>query len=128
MTFKGLSLKQIKRNFLGRWEFDFKLSLNGRTIIKHFTCYTYIVRYAFAYDNHNYVRYLTPWLSEILTLETSHLEVYQEFEKGNLSVQLSETNPFGRCEPDRVLERTINKDTKTPGEPTSSSTKTNAVL
>ena len=63
----------------------------------------------------------------MLTIETSHPEIYQEFKKGNFSVQLSETNPFGRCKPGRVIETTINKDTKTPGGLTGSSTKTNAV-
>ena len=62
-------------------------------------------RYAFAYDNHNYTRYFTPWLSEILTLETSHPEVYEELKKENFSVQLSETNPLRRCEPDKVICR-----------------------
>ena len=90
-------------------------------------CVKDIARYAFAYDNYNYPRYLTPWLSEMLTLETSHSEVYQEFKKGNFSVQLSETNPFGGCKPDRVIETTINKDTKIPGGLTGFSTKTNTV-
>ena len=90
-------------------------------------CVRDFARYAFAYDNYNYARYLTPWLSEILTLETSHPEVYREFKKRNLSVQLSETNPFGRCEPDRVIETTINQDTRTPGGLIGFSTKTNAV-
>ena len=63
----------------------------------------------------------------MLTIETSHPEIYQEFKKGNFSVQLSETNPFGRCKPGRVIETTINKDSKTPGGLTGSSTKTNAV-
>ena len=67
------------------------------------------------------------WLSEMVTLETSHPEVFQEFKKGNFSVQLSETNPFGTCEPDRLIETTTNKDTKTPGGLTGFSTKTNAV-
>ena len=70
---------------------------------------------------------MTPWLSEMLTLETSHPEVYQEFKKGNFLVQLSERNPFGRCEPDRVTKTTINKDTKTPGGLTGFSTKTSVV-
>ena len=39
----------------------------------------------------------------------------------------TETNPFGRCEPDRVIKTTINKDTKTPGGRTDFSIKTNAV-
>ena len=58
---------------------------------------------------------MKPWLSEMVTLETSHPEIYQKFKKGNFSIQLSETNPFGRCEADRVIETAINKDTKTPG-------------
>ena len=52
-------------------------------------CVRDIARYAFAYDNYNYARYLTPWFSEILTLGTSIPEVHQEFIKGNFSVQLS---------------------------------------
>ena len=90
-------------------------------------CVRDIARHAFAYDNYTYARHLTPWLSEMLTLETSHPEIYQEFKKGNFSVQLSETNPFGRCEADRVIETTINKDTKMPVGLTGFSTKTNPV-
>ena len=90
-------------------------------------CVMDIARYAFAYDNYNYARYLTPWLSDIINLETSHPDVYHKFKRGNFSVHLSETNPFGRCEPDKVIETTINKDTKTAGGLTGFSTKTNAV-
>ena len=36
----------------------------------------------YAYDNYNYARYLTPWLSEMLTLETTHPEVYQQLKRG----------------------------------------------
>ena len=45
----------------------------------------------------------------------------------NFSVQLSETNPFGRCEADRVIQTTINKETKTAGGLTGFSTKFDAV-
>ena len=51
----------------------------------------------------------------MLDLETSHPEVCQEFKKGNFPVQLSETNLFGRCESDKVIETAINKNTETPG-------------
>ena len=70
---------------------------------------------------------MTPWLSDIINLETSHPDVYHEFKRRNFSVQLSETNPFGRCEPDKVIETAINKDTNTPGGLTDFSSKTNAV-
>ena len=42
-------------------------------------------------------------------------------------MQLSETNSFGRCEPDRVTETTINKDIKTPEGLTGFSIKASAV-
>ena len=38
---------------------------------------------------------------------------------GNFSVQMSDNNTFGRLEADKVIETTINKDTKTPGGTTS---------
>ena len=90
-------------------------------------CVRDIARYAFAHDNCNYARYLRPWLSDMINLEISHPDVYHEFKRGDFSVQLSETNRFGRCEPDKVIKTTINKDTKTLGGLTGFSTKTNAV-
>ena len=62
----------------------------------------------------------------MLDLETCHPEVCQEFKKGNFLVQLSETNPFGRCESDRVIETTTSKNTKTPGQLTGFGTKKSA--
>ena len=35
--------------------------------------------------------------------------------KKNFSIQLSENNTFGRMEADKVIETTINRDTKTAG-------------
>ena len=42
----------------------------------------------------------------------------EQFENGNFSVQMSTGNPFGRIEPDKVIETTIDRGTKTPGETT----------
>ena len=50
-------------------------------------CVRDIAQYAFAYDNYNYARYLAPWLSEMLTLET----VIQKFIK-NLKKGISQFN------------------------------------
>ena len=69
----------------------------------------------FAYDRTNYSRYLTTHLNELLALESTHPDVYNEFQKGNFSVQISESNTFGRMEADKVIETTINRDTKTSG-------------
>ena len=69
----------------------------------------------FAYDRTNYSRYLTAHFQDLMNLEEDFPDIHEEFTNGNFSVQLSKTNPFGRMEADKVIETTINKDTKTPG-------------
>ena len=69
----------------------------------------------FAYDRTNYSRYLTVHHQDLLSLKKDFPEIHAEFEKGNFSIQISEKNPFGRSEADKVIETTINRDTKTPG-------------
>jgi len=72
----------------------------------------------FAYDRLNYSRYLTAHYYDLLALETNFPEILEEFQNGNFSVQMSTGNPFGRMEADKVIETTINRDTKTPGKTT----------
>ena len=69
----------------------------------------------FAYDLTNYSRFLTAHYEDLNSLEGEFPDVHEEFLNGNFSVQLSNTNPFGIMEADKVIETTINKDTKTPG-------------
>jgi len=76
----------------------------------------------FAYDRQNYFRYLTAHYLELVHLESNFPDVYAEFEGGNFSVQLPPDNPFGRMEADKMIQTTINKDTKTPGGTTGFST------
>ena len=87
-----------------------------------------VVPYTFAYDNVNYARYLTCMIGEMSELEQTHPEVYQAFIGGTFSVQLSDTSGFGRIEPDKCIEMTINKDTKTPGGTTGFSTNPNSII
>ena len=72
-------------------------------------CVRDLAQYAFAYNRHNYAKYLTLLLAELLNLETSYPEVHQEL---NFLVQLPETNPFGRCKSDKVIDITIKGATK----------------
>ena len=76
-------------------------------------CVREIIIYAFAYDHYNYARYLPAFLGEMMALETTHPEVYKDFQEGQSAVQLSPNNPFSRIEADKTIEITINKDTKT---------------
>lgn len=96
---------------------------NGDLLIE---CIRKVIPYAFGYDNIIYARYLSAMLGDMLTLEEDHPEVYAEFCSGNFTVQLSE-NKFSRTESDKVIEMTLNRDSKTPGGTTGFSINTNTV-
>ena len=66
----------------------------------------------FTYDKQNYSQFLATQFQELLSFESWHPNVYEEFQKGNSSVQLSDNNTFGRMEPDGVIETTITRDIK----------------
>ena len=72
-----------------------------------------VLPYFFAYDRQNYSRYLTTNYQDLLLLKVNHPEIYAEFQNGNFSLHESESNSFPRMEMDKVIEITINKDTKT---------------
>ena len=54
-------------------------------------------------------------LAELTILKETHPAVYHGFLSGNFSAQMSSRNSFGRTELDKLIEVTINKDTKCPG-------------
>ena len=54
----------------------------------------------FVYDRQNYRRFLTIRFQELLSLESCHPNVYEEFQKGIFSVLLSDNITFGRMEND----------------------------
>ena len=74
-----------------------------------------ILPWIFAYDRQNYARYLTLHFMDLLNLEENYPSVHCEFIKGSFAVQMSSDNPFGKMEADKVIETTMNRDTKTPG-------------
>ena len=90
-------------------------------------CIREIIPYSFAYDNINYARYLKNFLGDMLALEEDFPEIHQQCKAGNFAAQLSGGNAFSRCETDKVIEMTLNKDTKTPGGTTGFSTNVGAV-
>ena len=57
----------------------------------------------FPYDKHNYTLYLTFHYIEMINLEENPPSIYQEFMKGNFMVQVSDDNPFGKLEVDKVI-------------------------
>ena len=85
-----------------------------------------VIPYCFAYDNINYSRYLTVMLADMTAVENDFPDVYQQFCNGHFTTQLSE-HPFSRMEPDKVIEVTINKETKCHGGTSGFSRKSHAV-
>ena len=66
-------------------------------------------------------------LADMLQLPEDFPEVYKEFMNGNFAAQLTDGSKFSRVVTDKVIEMTLNKDTKTPGGCTGFSTNVNAV-
>ena len=78
-------------------------------------CIREMLPYCFAYDHLNYARYLTYFLGDMLQLNRSFPEIYEQVIVGNFAAQLSSDKLFSRIETDKVIDMTLNKDTKTPG-------------
>ena len=78
-------------------------------------CIREMLPYCLAYDHLNYARYLTYFLGDMLQLNRSFPEIYEQVIVGNFAVQLSSYKLFSRIETDKVIDMTLNKDTKTPG-------------
>ena len=85
------------------------------------------VPWCFPYDNINYARYLSAYLSEMCHLPVEHPDAFKYVSSGGLSVQLSDSNPFGRVPVVQTCEETVNKNTQTSGGTKGFSLKPNAV-
>lgn len=55
-----------------------------------------MIPWCFSYDKANYSRYLTPYFAQMTNLGDKNPEVQKAFEEGSSSVQLANSNPFGR--------------------------------
>ncbi|KAL8624130.1 hypothetical protein ACOMHN_036133 [Nucella lapillus] len=86
-----------------------------------------MIPWCFAYDRLNYARYLPAYYAQMTNLAASQPEIYKAFKDGNFSVQLTESNPFGRIPVDQTTEVTVNRDTQTVGSTTKFSLKPGAV-
>ena len=61
----------------------------------------------FAFNHQNYSRWLVRYNDNLLKLNTTHPEVYQEFQQGNFAVRRTK-KPFSGSSIDLTLEQTIN--------------------
>ena len=81
----------------------------------HLSSVRQMIPWCFAYDNLNYARYLSAYVSEMSHLEKEHPEISEYFRSGGFSVQIGDQNPFGKIPVDQACEETVNKDTQTAG-------------
>ena len=86
-----------------------------------------MIPWCFAYDKHNYARYLSTYYNDMTTLSQEHPDAFEHLRNGGFSVQIGPDNPFGRIPVDQTIEETINKDTQTPGGTKGFSLKPSAV-
>ena len=75
-------------------------------------CITRILPYTFAFDHINYVRYISVKLGDKLPLPNDFPDVYGNFVGRKIAAQLTENSTFLRIEKDKVIEMSLNKDTK----------------
>lgn len=93
----------------------------------HLSAIEAMIPWCFAYDKVNYARYLPAYYEQMANLPNEHPAVFEAFSDGHFSVQLSNSNPFGRIPVDQTTEVTVNKDTQTPGGTTKFNLKSGAV-
>ena len=79
------------------------------------SCIEEVIPWTFAYDRQKYARSLLSFLNDMRELPSTFPEVYAPFCNGELSLQMSHSNPFGQNEADKTIENTINSDCKTGG-------------
>ena len=114
---KGTDLARFWLSYLDLCELMLNLIYATRTGSWeiYLSCVEGVIPWTFAYDRHNYARYLIPFLNDMRSLPVTMPEVYSAFTEGQFSVQMSRNNPFGRNEADKTIENTNNRDCKTGG-------------
>ena len=77
-------------------------------------CIRRILPYTFAVDHINYVCYISVMLADMLQLPHDFPDVYEEFVGRKFAFQITENSKFSCIETDKVIEMTLNKDSKKP--------------
>ncbi|KAK3741541.1 hypothetical protein QZH41_002925 [Actinostola sp. cb2023] len=105
-----MSYVRLVENVLGL----IRASREGNWVM-HMAFIREMIPWCFAYDKHNYARYLTVYYAQMTRLPEDHPDIYNHFMDGGFSVQLGDCNPFAKIPVDQATEETVNKDTQTAG-------------
>ena len=102
-------MKTVKRRFKN------EIKIKKRTCSGNLHLYVESLRAHFlAYHRTNHNRYLATHYIDLLALENTHPHIFNNFQKGTFSVQISEKSTFGPLSADKMIETTINRDNKIP--------------
>ena len=93
----------------------------------HLLAINELIPWCLVYDRANYARYLPCNFLQMLNLPETHPELSEYLKEGGFSTQIGEYNPFGCIPIDLIIEKTVNKDTRTPGGTKGFSTNKKAV-
>ena len=97
----GLLLTFIRATREGNWEL-------------HLSCIREFLPWFFAYDRHNYSRYLPVYLLHMQNIPDTHPQTHTYLSSGGFCVQRG-NHSFSRLPVDQTIEQTLNRDTKTKG-------------
>ena len=75
----------------------------------HLSCVRNMIPWCFSYDNINYARYLSVYLSQMSHLDTEQQDVAAYLRSGGFSVQIGDRNAFGRIPVDQACEETVKR-------------------
>ena len=78
-------------------------------LMLHLPSFLAMIPWCFAYDRHNYARYLPYRCAQMTQLLVEHPDVHAELMQGGFSVQLGSRNPFERFRVDQYPNAGWNK-------------------
>ena len=74
-----------------------------------------VLKWFHAYDHTNYARHFTYYWATQKSLQERHPFIYDELQKDSFTVKQSQ-GKFNCLPPDQVIEQTVNKKQKDPGD------------
>ena len=88
---------------------DFSRSIRTGDLDLYISCLQKVTNYFFALNHPNYARWTVRYHDNLLKLQETHPEIYDEFKAGWFGIKRT-SKPFSKCPIDLTLEQTINKD------------------
>ena len=93
---------------------DFAKSIKNGDWDLHMYASEKMLHWFHSYDHYNYARHFSYYWASQQVLAEQHPDIFQQFKDGGFSIRRS-NGKFNKVSPDQVIEQTINRDQKGPG-------------